>query len=119
MVERIKERGRILTVTDQTGKTAMVFLSRTDADAIVGWLKATDQELLARTGPSATTEDMRKALFPNGPPRRELTLGEMDAAIGNGVIERFERATKDAPLKMTDRKRLAALAHHLSSRMSA
>jgi choline dehydrogenase-like flavoprotein len=58
-VEKTKDRGRILTCTDQTGETTVVFLSGLEASALAAWLGA------PRKRPRATPSDevlLRRAL---------------------------------------------------------
>jgi hypothetical protein len=120
MVERIKEGGRVLLVTDQTGKTAMMFLSRKDADDVVASLKATDQELLAGTGALATPaatgrytrRDIHLMLLPDGPPEPK-TLEELKESIGQYMRDRHyleQRAARSSRAKF--KAVLAKIAKH-------
>jgi antitoxin PrlF len=58
--------------------------------SIISWEEEDGKIVVKRSG-KYTSEDIRKALFPDGPPKR-VSLKEMKEAIGRGIAERYERS---------------------------
>jgi antitoxin PrlF len=52
-----------------------------------------DGKIVVRRKGKYSSEDIRKALFPNGPPKR-ASLKEMKEAIGRGIGERYTNAIR-------------------------
>ena len=58
--------------------------------SIIEWNEEGDQIVVRRKG-KYTFEDIRKALFPDGPPKR-VSIKKMKEAIGQGIAERYARS---------------------------
>ena len=50
-----------------------------------------DGKIVVRRKGRFTSEDIRRALFPEGPPKR-ASIKEMKEAIGRGIAERYARS---------------------------
>jgi len=48
-------------------------------------------KIVVRRSAKYTSEDIRKFLFPNGPPKR-ASIKQMKEAIGRGIAERYARS---------------------------
>lgn len=58
--------------------------------SILEWVEEGDKIIVRRKG-TYTSEDIRKVLFPDGPPKR-ASLKEMKEGIARGVSERYARS---------------------------
>jgi hypothetical protein len=59
--------------------------------SVLEWEVGADNIVTIRRVGTCTTAELRKAVFPDGPPKRQLTLEEMDEAIARSVMERHAR----------------------------
>ena len=57
---------------------------------VLEWEEEEDGRIVVRRVGGVTSEEMRKALFPNGPPKR-LSVADMDRAIEREVLRRHAR----------------------------
>jgi antitoxin PrlF len=58
--------------------------------SIIEWNEEGDQIVVRRKG-KYTFADIRRALFPDGPPKR-VSIKQMKEAIGQGIAERYARS---------------------------
>jgi antitoxin PrlF len=58
--------------------------------SVIEWNEEGDKIVVRRRG-KYTSEDIRKALFPDGPPKR-VSIEEMKEGIGRGIAERYARS---------------------------
>jgi len=56
----------------------------------IEWVEDGDN-IVVRRAKKYTSEDIRKALFPDGPPKR-LSIKQMKEAIGRGIAEHYARS---------------------------
>jgi antitoxin PrlF len=60
--------------------------------SIIEWDEDGDNIVVRRKG-KYSSEDIRRVLFPEGPPKR-VSLKEMKKAIGRGISERYTNAIR-------------------------
>ena len=58
--------------------------------SVIEWDEDGDKIVVKRAG-KYTSEDIRRVLFPNGPPKR-VSIKQMKEAIGRGIPERYARS---------------------------
>jgi antitoxin PrlF len=58
--------------------------------SVIEWDEKGDQIVVRRKG-KYTSQDIRKALFPDGPPKR-LSIKQMKEALGRGIAEHYARS---------------------------
>jgi antitoxin PrlF len=58
--------------------------------SILEWDEDGDKIVVRRAG-KYSSEDIRRVLFPDGPPKR-VSIKEMNEAIGRGIAERYARS---------------------------
>jgi AbrB family looped-hinge helix DNA binding protein len=57
----------------------------------IAWEEDGDQ-IVVRRAKKYTSEDIRRAGFPEGPPQKVATIEQMKQAIGRGISERYARS---------------------------
>jgi antitoxin PrlF len=57
--------------------------------SVIEWDEDDGKIIVRRTG-KYSSEDIHRALFPDGPPKR-LSLKEIEAALGRGIAEHYAR----------------------------
>ena len=58
--------------------------------SVIEWEEDGDKIVVKRAG-KYTSEDIRRRLFPNGPPK-QVSIKQMKEAIGRGIAERYARS---------------------------
>ena len=58
--------------------------------SVIEWEEEGDKIVVKRAG-KYTSEDIRRRLFPNGPPK-QVSITQMKEAIGRGIAERYARS---------------------------
>jgi AbrB family looped-hinge helix DNA binding protein len=58
--------------------------------SVIEWEEEGEKIIVKRAG-KYTSEDIRRVLFPNGPPKR-VSIKQMKEAIGRGIAERYARS---------------------------
>ena len=58
--------------------------------SVIEWDEEGDKIVVRRAG-KYTSEDIRRALFPNGPPKR-VSIKQMKEGIGRGIAEHYARS---------------------------
>jgi AbrB family looped-hinge helix DNA binding protein len=60
--------------------------------SVIEWEEDGGKIVVKRAG-KYTSEDIRRRLFPNGPPK-PASIKQMKEAIGQGIVERYARSIK-------------------------
>jgi antitoxin PrlF len=58
--------------------------------SVIEWVEDGDNIVVRRAG-KYSSQDIRKVLFPDGPPKR-LSIKKMKEAIGQGIAEHYARS---------------------------